>query len=273
MSLPRIPLLNQAYELSDEQIEKYRSAGAVRLPDVLDGETLDATRETVRRLTRAGDRATVPLSERDTYGKAFTQVFNLWRRDELARALAFSRRLARIATALMGCDGVRMYHDQALFKEAGGGHTPWHCDQFYWPVDTDNTITAWIPLQKTPLEMGPLAFARGSQKVTAGRDLQISDESERVLDKLLADYPQEEAPFELGEVSFHSGWTYHRAGPNRTDQAREVFTIIYLDRDARLRTPESPFEQFDAKTWCPGIAPGELIDSPQNPLLFEHSDR
>lgn len=26
-------------------------------------------------------------------------------------------------------DGVRIYHDQALFKGPGGGHTPWHCDQ------------------------------------------------------------------------------------------------------------------------------------------------
>ena len=62
-------------------------------------------------------------------------------------------------------------------------------------------------------------------------------------------------------------------GPNRTAEPREVFTIIYLDKDARLRAPESPFEQFDARTWCPGIAPGELIDSELNPLLFELSDR
>lgn len=26
-------------------------------------------------------------------------------------------------------DGVRIYHDQALFKSPGGGPTPWHCDQ------------------------------------------------------------------------------------------------------------------------------------------------
>ena len=37
---------------------------------------------------------------------------------------------------------VRLYHDQALFKEAGGGITPWHQDQHYWPLDTDRTITS-----------------------------------------------------------------------------------------------------------------------------------
>ncbi len=262
-------LLDLAYELTNEQREEYRRTGAIHLGGVLDATTLDSVRDTIRRLTREGDRATLPLAERDTYGQAFTQVFNLWRRHDIARALAFSSRLAGIATELMGCSGVRMYHDQALFKEAGGGHTPWHCDQFYWPVDTDNTITAWIPLQETPLEMGPLAFAKGSQNLTAGRVLEISDASEEILSELLTEYPHEEMPFALGDVSFHAGWVYHHAGGNRTDRPREVFTVIYLDKEARLRAPASRYEQFDARTWCPGIAPGEVICSELNPILHE----
>ena len=63
---------------------------------------------------------------------------------------------------LLEVAGVRLYHDQALFKEAGGGHTPWHADQFYWPLATDRTVTAWVPLVDVPMEMGPLAFATGS---------------------------------------------------------------------------------------------------------------
>ena len=39
----------------------------------------------------------------------------------------------------MGVAGVRMYHDQALYKEPGGGITPWHVDQVYWPVSNNNT--------------------------------------------------------------------------------------------------------------------------------------
>ena len=48
-----------------------------------------------------------------------------------------------------------LYHDQALFKEPGGGPTPWHQDQYYWPFDTDKTITMWMPL----VEVGPVAGA------------------------------------------------------------------------------------------------------------------
>lgn len=44
-------------------------------------------------------------------------------------------------------DGVRIYHDQALNKEPGGGYTPWHCDGYYWPLQSDKILTAWVPLQ------------------------------------------------------------------------------------------------------------------------------
>ncbi len=44
-------------------------------------------------------------------------------------------------------EGVRVYADQALYKEPHGGYTPWHCDAFYWPLATDKAITAWVPLQ------------------------------------------------------------------------------------------------------------------------------
>lgn len=79
---------------------------------------------------------------------------NLWRSSEIAREFVFDKRLASLAAQLLGVEHVRLYHDQALYKESGGGITPWHADQFYWPLSTDKTITAWVPLQETPLERG-----------------------------------------------------------------------------------------------------------------------
>ena len=81
----------------------------------------------------------------------------------------------------MRVNGVRLNHDQALYKEAGSGITPWHADQYYWPFDSANTVTAWVPLQFTPLEMDPLAFSRGSHHVEYGRDMAISEDSEKQL--------------------------------------------------------------------------------------------
>src|SRR6185312_281663 len=104
------------------------------------------------------------LAERDTYHKAFIQVDGLWRRDERVRKFVLARRFGKVAADLMGVDGVRVYMDQALFKEPGGGHTPWHQDQYYWPLDTHNTITMWMPLVDIDVQMGMLTFASGSHK-------------------------------------------------------------------------------------------------------------
>jgi ectoine hydroxylase-related dioxygenase (phytanoyl-CoA dioxygenase family) len=128
---------------------------------------------------------TASIAERSTYGKAFLQLFNLWREDEVVKQLIFSKRLAKIAADLMQTQGIRLYHDQALFKEGGGGITPWHADQYYWPLETDKTVTAWIPLQATPLQLGPLEFSAGSHQVIEGRELEIGDESETAMQQRL----------------------------------------------------------------------------------------
>ena len=164
---------------------------------------------------------------------------------------------------------MRLYHDQALYKEAGGGVTPWHADQQYWPLETSKTITAWIPLQAVPIEMGPLAFGAGSHRFQAGRDLEISDESEQKLGQLLRDQSKLiEEPFDLGEVSFHYGWTFHRAGINMTPQMRGVITIIYFDQDAIVAKPQNKNQLNDLNTWLPDAKIGQVAATRLNPVLY-----
>jgi ectoine hydroxylase-related dioxygenase (phytanoyl-CoA dioxygenase family) len=117
----------------------------------------------ITRLTIALNTETRPLDQRGTYDRAFLQVMNLWESSALVREFVMGRRLARIAAELLEVDGVRLYHDQSLYKEPGGGITPAHADQYYWPLATDRAVTAWIPLADVPLDQGPLAFYAGSQ--------------------------------------------------------------------------------------------------------------
>ncbi|HAX25327.1 MAG TPA: phytanoyl-CoA dioxygenase [Chloroflexi bacterium] len=260
--------LDAPFPLPAGAVTDFRARGFVRLKQVLSPELLMRYRSDLTRIVREKDGNAIPLEERDTYGRAFTQIFNLWREDSEAERLMRSQRLARIATELLGVTGVRLYHDQALYKEPRGGHTPWHCDQFYWPLSSDRTVTVWIPLQPVPMHVGPLAFAAGSHNLDNGRNLAISDDSEAHLARVLEGYEVIDEPFELGEVSFHAGWTYHRAGPNQSNDVRAVFTIIYMDKDMRLVEPTSNERRFDAEMWCPGVKVGEIIDSPINPVLY-----
>lgn len=258
------------YALTADQVRFYRENGFVKLKDVLSPETIAAYRPEITRKVHELNTLHLPMEQRTTYQKAFLQVMNLWTKSDVVKEFVFSKRLARIAAELMGTAGVRMYHDQALYKEGRGGFTPWHADQYYWPLASTHTVTVWIPLQKTPMDLGPLAFAPKSHLHDLGRDLEISDQSESKIEKklLAANLGQVEEPFDLGEVSFHSGWTFHRAGRNLTDRPREVMTIIYMDSEMRLAAPRNENQKVDWETWCPGAIVGETIESPINPVLW-----
>lgn len=263
-------ILDTPYSLSQDQIDFYVKYQYIKLKQVIDVDTLQFFNEHISAQVDKMNQVTTALEDRTTYGKAFLQLFNLWTENELVKSLVFSKRIAKIAADLMQVDGVRLYHDQALFKEAGGGITPWHADQYYWPLSSDKTVTAWIPLQATPLEMGPLEFSAGSYAIVEGRELEIGDQSEEVLQKKLrvTDFQHVIEPFDVGEVSFHSGWVFHRAGANRTNEMRKVMTIIYMDRDMVLKNPDNINQQNDWETWCPGANIGEIINSPLNPILY-----
>jgi len=265
-----LDLLDAPYPLTTDQIAFYREHAYIKLKQVLPAEVLQHFNALITEKVVALNTMHLPLEARSTYDRAFLQVMNIWTKSEAVKRLVFSKRLARIATELMGTEGVRLYHDQALYKEPGGGYTPWHADQFYWPLASDHCTTAWIPLQATPLDMGPLAFSGGSHRLSSGRGLGISDESERKIDDLLAahGYPQIIEPFDAGEVSFHAGRLFHRAGPNTTDQPRKVMCTIYMDDAMRLKAPENDNQQADWDTWCPGAKVGALIDTPLNPVLY-----
>jgi ectoine hydroxylase-related dioxygenase (phytanoyl-CoA dioxygenase family) len=263
--------LGTPYSLDQRQIESYQKNQFIKLKDVLDKQTIAFFNDVITEQVDLMNKEHRVLEERSTYEKAFLQLFNLWCENILAKELVFSKRIAQIATELMQVDGVRLYHDQALFKEEGGGITPWHADQYYWPLSTEKTITAWIPLQFTPLEMGPLEFSAGSHVIVDGRELEIGDESEAAIQRTLrvTDFKHVIEPFDVGEISFHSGWIFHRAGENKTQAMRKVMTIIYMDRDMILKEPENKNQINDWHTWCPGAAIGKIIDTPLNPVIFE----
>lgn len=258
-----------AYPVTDQQIQFFETNGYIKLKNVLSESTIHYLNEVISSEVRRLNTQHLPIEARDTYGKAFLQIMNIWTRSEPVKKIVFSKKLAGIAAALLRTEGVRLYHDQALYKEPGGGHTPWHADQYYWPLATDRTVTVWIPLQATPLNMGPLEFSAGSQHLPTGRDKKISDESQAILESSLKEhgYPHIIEAFDIGEVSYHLGWLFHRAGANHTDKMRSVMTVIYMDKNMRLKAPENENQVADWETWCPGAEVGEIVDTPLNPVL------
>ncbi len=263
-------ILNSAYPLSAAQVAQYQRDGHILLDDVLPAEFIPPYQRAIEATVAERNTETRALKDRDTYGMAFLQTMNLWEHSETVKRYVMAKRFAGIAARLLGVARVRLYHDQALFKEAGGGITPWHQDQHYWPLATDKTITMWMTLVDISADMGTLRFASGSHVEGYLGDIPISDESEAQLQAFVQrkGYSlQQAAAMRAGAATFHSGWTLHSAPPNYSRRMRPAMTVIYYADGALVAPLDNKNRIGDRDRWLPGTAPGELAASPLNPIL------
>lgn len=266
-----LPALDKPYKVISDQIDSYRENGHVCLRQVASPNEIAAYEPVISHWVKELNLQNKPLEERDTYGKAFIQIGNIWQKSQAVARFTLAKRFAKIAADLMGVEGVRLYHDQALFKEPGGGHTPWHQDQIYWPLDTDKTITMWMPLVPVSEEIGSMTFASGSQKMGYINKMVISDESHRTLAQYIEGKGFEKVSYgamAAGDATFHAGWTLHSAPGNPTETMREVMTIIYFADGTRAAVPDSNARKNDLEHCLPGVKPGEFAASPINPILY-----
>ena len=267
-----LPDLSDDHIVPAARIAEFRDKGHTIVRGVASRDEIAAYRPIIEAATRRHCRETRALAQRDTYSKAFLQVPNLWRVDSNVARFVCARRFAKIAAELLGVSGVRLYHDQALFKEAGGGHTPWHQDQYYWPFDRDQTVTMWMPLIDIPPEIGTMTFASGSHRLGYLGSHHISDESDATFRTMIEERHlslQTYGAVAAGDATFHAGWTLHSAAPNPTDTLRPVMTIIYFADGLRIIEPQNPGQQFDLYQWLPGLQPGDVAATPVNPLLYQ----
>jgi ectoine hydroxylase-related dioxygenase (phytanoyl-CoA dioxygenase family) len=212
---------------------------------------------------RADERA---LEERSPYEQSFRQCINLWEDFPAIRPLTFHPKLAQAAAELVGTNAIRLWHDQALYKEAGGRETDPHQDQPYWPMNETDTVTAWIPFRGSTLASGAMGYLPGSHLIGVRKFVNIFQAEDAAV---LMDLPEVKAieprfvEVPRGSVAFHAGLTVHMAKPNTTDTDRAVHTIIYFaDGATRRNTAFHPSVDRD------GIEVGAPINGACCPILW-----
>lgn len=156
--------------------------------------------------------------------------------------------LPRLASMLTGATQIRLFHDQLVWKDpvsvaSSNSSVGWHTDRAYWRSCTSsNMVTAWIPLQDTDEEMGPLAVWDGSHLWTDTDDLHNFDHpdlnSVEIRFREAGHSPEVRLlPMSRGQVSFHHCRLVHGSYPNRSRRARLGFAIHYQDGSNRHMSP------------------------------------
>jgi ectoine hydroxylase-related dioxygenase (phytanoyl-CoA dioxygenase family) len=253
--------------VADELVELFETDGYVVVPDLLTPDELIRYQAAVRAAVasrKAHDHRT--LAERTVYEQSFVQCQNLWEDFEDVRPLTFHPRLAQAAAELLRAPAVRMFHDQALFKEPGGRETDPHQDLPYWPMEQADAITAWVPFEGSTREGGCLGYVPGSHRLGVRKFVNIfradADEvAEQARELMVVEPVYVEVP--RGSVAFHHSLTAHLARPNESDVTREVHTVIYF-RDGCTRGSSRSHPAVDRA----GIEVGAPIVSDVTPVAW-----
>jgi len=256
------------YELTEDDITSFQDKGFIKLKQVFSpGAMLRLRALLVERLA-----ATFGASVDGGMGDRFLSLEMVWMDHPLLRAFVLSPRVGKICADLLRVPAVRLYHDNVLSKGPGCGRTPWHFDEHHFPLDTNDVVTAWAPAQPISRAMGPLAFAYPLH-VHELVDAVAFEKSTTSYDKTVAQVfasngvSVDETPFELGEVSFHHNLCFHTAARNRTDKSRIVLANTYYADGARVVNSPT-MVSGDWQKFMPGVGPGEVAQSPLNPICW-----
>jgi ectoine hydroxylase-related dioxygenase (phytanoyl-CoA dioxygenase family) len=190
---------------------------------------------------------------------------NLWEDFPEVRPLTFHPKLGQAAAELLRVPAVRLWHDQALYKRAGGRATDAHQDHPYWPIKETASVTAWIPMEGSTLASGAVGYLPGTHAIGMRKFINIFfGEPEDILaEPEVARIEPRFVEVPKGSVAFHHGLTVHLAKPNTTERDRAVHTIIYFP-DGSVRG--YPFSHFAVDRG--GIEVGDRIASDVTPIVW-----
>ncbi|WP_127580104.1 phytanoyl-CoA dioxygenase family protein [Paenibacillus koleovorans] len=223
--------------LTEEQIAFYRENGFVQVDNVLTADEIAELTCYIEEAMAEKGALAFQNSEgesRSSYYRVLNQKVNTWRDHAGMARYTTHPKLAQIALRLSGADGIRLFHDHALWKMPQDSKpTPWHQDFVYWPMHElgKTALSAWIPLDDVDESNGCMMFIPGSHEAGMLPGISLSDPQdifEYVQGTDLDKKKPVMVPLRKGSCTFHNGLTFHYAHANRTDNPRRVLAIIYF---------------------------------------------
>lgn len=258
--------------VNEDQVERFQADGFLLVENFFTdsevehfGACVDAA---VKFRTKDDHRG---LSEKNRYEQTFVQCMRLWEDHANVSSLTFHPKLCETAAALLETDRVRLWNDQALYKEASGRKTDAHLDYPFWPVDQPNLVSAWIPFDGVRHGGGLMGYVQGSHRMGIEQFVDIGqlrggEPFDLLREPEVASKPLVWVEAPKGAVIFHHASTIHTAEANESSATRRVFTTVYV-ADGCRRASDGRYFALDRDE----IRPGELIAGPGFPVAWPRS--
>ena len=263
-------------ELTATQIESYHEHGFLVVEGFFDDVELEMWRQCVDaavadRLGGSVEHLTNQGDPQAFYARVFTQCLRLADTNDAVRGLVYDPRLGKLTSDLIGAEGIRVWHDQALIKPPQGNPTASHLDVPYWSFDSRDAISFWVALDDATLENGCMWYIPGSHK-TARFDNSVGIGHN--VGELFNLYPEWRdidpvpVPCPAGSIVWHNGLCAHGAGANMTNKYRRAMTCAFMPDGScfngkRNILPQDLFESLEI---------GDLLgNDEQNPLVWHNS--
>ena len=256
------------HELTQDQIASFQRDGFLILEGCLNAEELTRW----RRVTDEAVAMRLGSAELNNQKnpQVFTQCLRLADIHAEMRQLVYDRRIGKMAAKLVDAKGMRVWHDQALFKPPFGNATAWHLDNPYWSFSSKQSLSFWIALDDATPANGCMWYIPGSHLEASYQNVGIGQNQADLFNV----YPRwrEVEPACgaccAGSMVWHNGLTAHGAGANMTRHPRRAMTCAFMPDGATFNGNRNILPEDYIKS----LKVGDLLDNEeQNPLIWHAS--
>ncbi len=216
--------------LNDAQIARYRKSGYVfPVPGLTPGEAAD-----IRTGIEDFERRTGMVAGHAIRNKGHLKLTQLY-------DLIFHPQVLDAVESVLGPD-ILCWGSSLFVKEANDpGFVAWHQDSYYWGLEPDDVVSAWIALYPSTIENGAMRVVPGSQTMPPLSHRKSASDSANMLfthEEVAEDVDESKAVdivLEQGEMSLHHVKILHGSPPNCSNGRRMGYAIRYVGPHVRQR--------------------------------------
>ena len=227
------------FEPTSDEVERYRSDGFLVVPDWLEFGEAERVRDRFERAF-AHEWETGLRPDEVNYQPGVTpldrtrQLCNVWKSDRVLAHTVLREEAGRWGARLAGEPGMRLLHDNVIWKPPSGKALLAHQDAAYTEfLEPQNMTTCWVALDDTSRDAGTIYYVRGSGAwghLSGGGQFHAPDDWLGYMREVAPNDDWELVPIEVqaGGAAFHDGWCFHGSPPNEQADAQRRSIISHM---------------------------------------------